>query len=87
MAVLMRWLLIGLLISVGALLYVAVAATRHVWRQRRAEAGRTTDKGSGQDVLEPAGPNEAVEDGRAHNGETQKDRAAEDGDAAGPNSN
>jgi hypothetical protein len=41
-AVLMRWLLIGLLISVGALLYVAVAATRHVWRQRRAQAGRAT---------------------------------------------
>ncbi len=40
----MRWLLIGLLISVGALLYVAVAATRHVWRHRRAQAGRATAK-------------------------------------------
>ena len=31
----MLWLLIGLLISVGALLFVAGAVTRHILRQRR----------------------------------------------------
>jgi len=33
--VLMRWLVIGLLVSVAALLLVAVGVARHVWRQRR----------------------------------------------------
>jgi hypothetical protein len=33
--VLMRWLVIGLLVSVVALLLVAGAVARHVWRQRR----------------------------------------------------
>jgi hypothetical protein len=31
----MRWLVIGLLVSVVALLLVAGAVARHVWRQRR----------------------------------------------------
>ncbi len=35
LVVLMLWLLIGLLISVGALLFVAGAVTRHILRQRR----------------------------------------------------
>ena len=73
----MRWLLIGLLISVGALLYVAVAATRHVLRQRRAQAGRTTDQGTGQetpDAVEVAG---TLED------EIPKDKILKDKDAAG----
>jgi hypothetical protein len=35
LVVLMLWLLIGLLISVGALLYVAAAVTRRILRQRR----------------------------------------------------
>ena len=50
----MRWLLIGLLISVGALLYVAVAATRHVLRQRRAQAGLATDQTAGQETSDAA---------------------------------
>ena len=72
----MRWLLIGLLISVGALLYVAVAATRHVLRQRRAQAGRARDKRSGQNVPELAESNEAAEYGGALDDETQVDKNA-----------
>jgi uncharacterized membrane protein len=30
----MRWLIIGLLVSLGVLLLVAVAAARHVWLHR-----------------------------------------------------
>jgi hypothetical protein len=33
--VLTHWLVIGLLVSLGALLLVAGAVVRHVWRQRR----------------------------------------------------
>jgi hypothetical protein len=33
----MRWLLIGLLVSVVALVCVAGAVARHVWRQRRSQ--------------------------------------------------
>jgi hypothetical protein len=73
-AVLMRWLLIGLLISVGALLYVAVAATRHVWRQRRALAGRAT----GQETAEVA---EARKDIVSED-RTPKDVVLKDVDAA-----
>ena len=68
----MRWLLIGLLISVGALLYVAVAATRHVWRQRHAQAGRTTDQGTGQDSADTAEVAGTLED------EVPKDKDAAD---------
>lgn len=39
LAVLMRWLLIGLLISVVVLLCVAGAVTRHILRQRRVQPG------------------------------------------------
>ena len=41
--VLMRWLVVGLLVSVGALLFVAVAVTRHVSRQKRAVASEAAD--------------------------------------------
>lgn len=34
----MRWLVIGLLVSVVALLLVAVAVARHVWRHRQSLA-------------------------------------------------
>ena len=34
----MRWLVIALLVSVAALLLVAIAVARHVWRQRRLPA-------------------------------------------------
>jgi hypothetical protein len=44
----MRWLLIGLLISVGALVLVAGAVARHVRRQRQAQAEAP------QDALEAA---------------------------------
>lgn len=76
-AVLMRWLLIGLLISVGALLYVAVAATRHVWRQRRAQAGRTT----GQETPETAEVAEAQK-GMVSEDTAPKDVVLNDVDAA-----
>ena len=39
----MRWLVIGLLVSVGALLFVAVAVTRHVWRHKRVLASEAAD--------------------------------------------
>jgi hypothetical protein len=39
----MRWLVIGLLVSVGALLLVAVAVTRHVARQKRLLAADASD--------------------------------------------
>ncbi len=45
----MRWLLIGLLISVGALLFAAGAMVRHVLRQRRL---RPDEPGSAEVVLE-----------------------------------
>jgi hypothetical protein len=31
----MRWLLIGLLVSLGALLFAAGAAARHIWLHRK----------------------------------------------------
>jgi len=31
----MLWLMIGLLVSLGALLFVAGALTRHIWLQRK----------------------------------------------------
>ncbi len=43
LAVLMRWLLIGLLISVGALLFAAGAMVRHVMRQRRSRVDETSN--------------------------------------------
>jgi len=39
----MRWLVIGLLVSVGALLFVAGGVARHVWRQRRSLAEEAAD--------------------------------------------
>ena len=31
----MRWLMIGLLVSLGALLFAAAGLARHIWLQRR----------------------------------------------------
>jgi hypothetical protein len=31
----MRWLMIGLLVSLGALLFAAAGVARHIWLQRR----------------------------------------------------
>jgi hypothetical protein len=39
----MRWLVIGLLVSVGALLLVAGGVARHVWRHRRLLAEESAD--------------------------------------------
>ena len=39
----MRWLVIGLLVSVGALLLVAGGVARHVWRQRRLLAEESAE--------------------------------------------
>jgi hypothetical protein len=54
LAVLMRWLLIGLLISVGVLLFVAGAVAWHVLRQKRVQSeealGKAEDR---QSELEP----------------------------------
>ena len=44
LVVLMLWLLIGLLISVGALLFVAGAVTRHILRQRRLGSESQAEK-------------------------------------------
>lgn len=40
----MRWLLIVLLISVGALVYLASALTRHVLRLRKTRPEESTQK-------------------------------------------
>jgi hypothetical protein len=37
----MRWLLIGLLLSLGALLFAAAGVARHIWLQRK-QHGRET---------------------------------------------
>jgi len=39
----MRWLVVGLLVSVGALLFVAAAVARHVSRQKRVLATEAAD--------------------------------------------
>jgi hypothetical protein len=44
LAVLMRWLVIGLLVSVGALLLVAGGVVMHVRRQRRLLAEESADE-------------------------------------------
>lgn len=33
----MRWLMIGLLVSLGALLFAAAGVARHIWLQRRKD--------------------------------------------------
>jgi hypothetical protein len=50
LAVLMRWLLIGLLISVGALLLVAVAVARHILRQRRMQGEEALGKAGDREL-------------------------------------
>jgi hypothetical protein len=44
LAVLMRWMVIVLLVSVVALLLVASGVARHVWRQRRLIAEESADE-------------------------------------------
>jgi len=39
----MRWMVIGLLVSVGALLLVAGAVASHIWRHRRVLATEAAD--------------------------------------------
>ena len=36
----MRWLMIGLLVSLGALLFAAAGLARHIWLQRRKHSAR-----------------------------------------------
>ena len=50
--VLMLWLLIGLLISVGALLFVAAAVTRRILRQRRPGSDIRTEKPADETVFD-----------------------------------
>ena len=40
---LMRWMVIGLLVSVGALLLVAGGVARHVWRHKRLLAEESAE--------------------------------------------
>jgi hypothetical protein len=58
LAVLMRWLLVVLLISVGALVYVAGALTRHVLRQRGARTNPDPVKDNEAAVELPESRNE-----------------------------
>ena len=49
----MLWLMIGLFVSLGALLLAAAGVARHVWLQRkkpRPEAVATTDRAPGTDL-------------------------------------
>jgi hypothetical protein len=48
----MRWLVIVLLVSVGALLLVAGGVVRHVWRQRRVLAEESADEAQKAQNLE-----------------------------------
>jgi len=48
----MRWLVIGLLVSVGALLLVAGGVARHVWRQRRLLAEESAEEAQRAQNLE-----------------------------------
>ncbi len=52
----MRWLLYGLLISVGALLVVAVAAVLYVMKQRRLRPDEPPEAGIGGRVATVAEP-------------------------------
>jgi cell division protein FtsL len=52
LAVLMRWLVIGLLVSVGALLLVAGGVARHVWRHRRLLAEESAEEAQRAQNLE-----------------------------------
>jgi hypothetical protein len=53
----MRWLMIGLLVSLGALLFAAAGVARHIWLQRaklRHEAPSVRDAAQETDVeVEP----------------------------------
>ena len=69
----MRWLVIGLLVSVGALLLVAGAVARHVWRQRRVQADEAVEKSpeaSGLDELFLEKPKDEKSDAEGHKGES-----------------
>jgi hypothetical protein len=49
----MRWLMIGLLVSLGALLFAAAGVARHIWLQRRklaSEAVAALDVGHETDL-------------------------------------
>jgi len=58
LVVLMLWLLIGLLISVGALLFVAGAVTRHILRQRRLGSESQAEIQAEKQADEPASDTE-----------------------------
>ncbi len=47
----MRWLMIALLVSLGALLFVAACVARHIWQRARM---RHNPPGSAGPVLDPA---------------------------------
>jgi HAMP domain-containing protein len=54
----MRWLMIGLLVSLAALLFVAAGVARHIWIRRanlrhKPVAGKVSQAAPGQ-VLDPA---------------------------------
>jgi hypothetical protein len=48
----MRWLMIGLMVSLGALLLAAAGLARHIWLQRASlrEEPASADSSMGQDV-------------------------------------
>jgi uncharacterized membrane protein len=54
----MRWLMIGLLVSLGGLLFVAAGVARHIWLRRGRLRAKPTD-GTGPAAGEPL---DAVED-------------------------
>jgi hypothetical protein len=46
----MRWLMIGLLVSLGALLFAAAGAARHIWKHRTKLDGKPpVNSGHSQD--------------------------------------
>jgi hypothetical protein len=50
LTVLMRWLLIGLLISVGVLLFVACGVAWHILRQRRVQGEEALGKAEDREL-------------------------------------
>jgi hypothetical protein len=48
----MQWLMIGLLVSLGALLFAAAGLARHIWQQRKLLRHST----AGREATPPAGP-------------------------------
>lgn len=55
----MRWLMIGLLVSLVALLVAAAGVARHIWLEHRADARKPVNAAGAGKVLAPDGAEDA----------------------------